>query len=114
MYLRGERFYFSPVRWVSKVRQRKGGRPNVLTVEINFRWSVNARVSDFESQQRRQRLRFDWKLKCSALLGLSVNPDCLWRERLSGAKKSLLGWLWVQRVAISLRSYWPKALCWQY
>src|SRR5262249_28647557 len=85
----GERLRFTAVPRITKVCERRGSGPNVLAVKINFRWRVNARVGYLESQQRRERLGFDWELECSALLGLSVNPYCFCRERCCNSSKIL-------------------------
>src|SRR5207245_3637511 len=80
-------FHFAAITGIGQVRQRQRNWPDILAVEINFRWRIDSRVGDFESQQGRQRLRFNWELEHAAFLGLSINPDRISRESCSDGSK---------------------------
>src|SRR5947208_16262813 len=84
-----ERRYIDEILWVMQIRQRKRNCPNYLAVNIYFWFSINARVINFESQHRGQRLRLNWKLKCGVFLVLSTNLDCLCREGCCDGSKIL-------------------------
>jgi hypothetical protein len=58
---------------ISQFGQHEGDWPKVLPVEIHFRRSVDTRIGDLESEQRRERLGLDPKLKGCAFL--NVRPD---------------------------------------
>ena len=60
----------------AKVGQRERNRPDVLTVDIDFRRRIDAWICDFKRQKRGQRFRFNRKLEHRALVGPSIKPNC--------------------------------------
>src|SRR5438874_3630694 len=89
MHLWRERFDFAAITGITQVWQGQRNWPDILAVEINLRWRIDSRVGNFESQQGRQRLRFDWKLKRGVFLGLCINPDRISRESCRDGSKVL-------------------------
>src|SRR5205814_5874815 len=89
MHLWRERFDFAAITGIIQVWQCQRNWPDILAVVINFRWRMDSRVCYFESQQGRQRLRFDWELEHGVFLGLCINPDRISRESCRDSSKVL-------------------------
>ncbi len=86
MHLSRKRLGFASVTRISEVGQRECNWPDVLVVDIDFRRRVDARVCDFKSQKRGERLRFNRKLEHAVLLSPSIKPHCFSRQ--SGSHRS--------------------------
>src|SRR5258707_13302406 len=89
MHLSRKWFGFASVTGISEVRQRECNRADVLTVNIDFRRRVDARVGDFKSQKRGERLRFNWKLEYGVLLRRTIKPNCFGCESGSDRAEGL-------------------------
>src|SRR5262245_15286951 len=89
MHLRRKGLGFASVARISQVRQSECNRPDILAVDIDFRWRVDARIRDFKREKRREWLRFDRKLEDGVLLRSRIKLNCFSRQSRSYSSKVL-------------------------
>src|SRR3982750_500092 len=89
MHLSRQGLGFASVTRISKVRQCETNRPDILAVDINFWRRVDARVCDFKSQKRGERLRFNRKLEGRIFLRARIKVNCIGRQSSSHSSEVL-------------------------